>query len=152
MSIAAPFPKESDAEGAFVRQQSAFRDRVTADGSSGYPAEAGRYHLYVSWACPWAHRTVIGRRLKGLEDVIGVSAVDPIRDERSWVFTRGEYTDPAYAEQEASRRRERTVAEVRDLTLRAERATWTTPSSRGWRSTSSVRRSNSGSSSRSNTP
>ena len=54
-----------------------------------YPAEAGRYHLYVSWACPWAHRTIIGRRLKGLEDVIGVSVVDPIRDEHSWRFSGG---------------------------------------------------------------
>ncbi len=82
----APFPKEADAKGAFVRQASAFRDRVTADGSSGFPAEAGRYHLYVSLACPWAHRTIIVRKLKGLEDVIGLSLVDPIRDERGWRF------------------------------------------------------------------
>ena len=86
MSTAAPFPKESDAEGAFVRQASAFRDRVTADGSSAFPAEAGRYHLYVSLACPWAHRTVIVRMLKGLEDVISLSVVDPLRDERGWRF------------------------------------------------------------------
>jgi len=81
-------------DGTFKRAPSRFRDWVTSDGSTPYAAEAGRYHLYVSWACPWAHRTVIGRRLKGLEDVIGVSVVDPIRDERSWVFTGGEYTDP----------------------------------------------------------
>lgn len=86
MSTAAPFPKESDAEGAFVRQASAFRDRVTADGSSAFAAEAGRYHLYVSLACPWAHRTVIVRMLKGLEDVISLSVVDPLRDERGWRF------------------------------------------------------------------
>ncbi len=86
MSTAAPFPKESDAKGAFVRQQSAFRDRVTAEGSSGFPAEAGRYHLYVSLACPWAHRTIIVRRLKGLEEAIGLSVVDPLRDERGWRF------------------------------------------------------------------
>ncbi len=86
MSTAAPFPKESDAKGAFVRQQSAFRDRVTADGSSGFPAEAGRYHLYVSLACPWAHRTIIVRQLKGLKDAIGLSVVDPLRDERGWRF------------------------------------------------------------------
>ncbi|MGZ4414320.1 MAG: glutathione S-transferase family protein, partial [Gaiellaceae bacterium] len=55
--------------------------------------EAGRYHLYVSWACPWAHRTIIGRRLKRLEDVIPISVVDPIRDERGWAFTGGEYVD-----------------------------------------------------------
>src|SRR5690242_16858329 len=81
-------------KGAFERVPSKFRDWISADGSTPYPAEAGRYHLYVSWACPWAHRTVIGRRLKGLEDVIGLSVVDPIRDERSWRFTGGEYTDP----------------------------------------------------------
>jgi putative glutathione S-transferase len=78
----------------FERPPSTIRDWVSADGSTPFPAEAGRYHLYVSWACPWAHRTAIGRRLKGLEDVIGLSAVDPIRDERSWAFTAGEYTDP----------------------------------------------------------
>jgi glutathionyl-hydroquinone reductase len=87
-----------DAAGLAVRTwrrpPSRFRDWVSADGSTPYPAEPGRYHLYVSWACPWAHRTVIGRRLAGLEGVIGMSAVDPIRDERGWAFTGGEYTDP----------------------------------------------------------
>jgi putative glutathione S-transferase len=78
----------------FRRPPSRFRDRVSADGSTPYPAEPGRYHLYVSWACPWAHRTVIGRRLLGLEDAIGMSVVDPIRDDRGWAFTGGEYTDP----------------------------------------------------------
>ena len=53
-------------DGAFVRADSAFRDRVTADGSSGFRAEPGRYHLYASLACPWAHRTLIIRALKGL--------------------------------------------------------------------------------------
>jgi glutathionyl-hydroquinone reductase len=80
--------------GRFRRQQSAFRDWVTRDGSSRYPAEAGRYHLYVSYACPWASRAVIVRQLKGLEDVVSMSAVDPVRDERGWAFTGGEYTDP----------------------------------------------------------
>jgi putative glutathione S-transferase len=70
----------------FVREDAGFRDWVTADGSSGYPAEAGRYHLYVSLACPWAHRTLIVRALKGLEEAIAVSIVDPIRDERGWAF------------------------------------------------------------------
>jgi glutathionyl-hydroquinone reductase len=78
----------------FERPPSKFRDWVSSDGSTAYPAEAGRYHLYVSWACPWAHRTVIGRMYKGLEDVIGLSVVDPIRDERGWRFTGGEYADP----------------------------------------------------------
>ncbi len=82
------------ARGRYERPPSAFREWVAADGSTPYPAEPGRYHLYVSWACPWAHRTVIGRLLKGLEDVIGLSVVDPIRDERSWAFTGGEYVDP----------------------------------------------------------
>jgi putative glutathione S-transferase len=83
------------ASGDFERQESAFREWVTADGSSGFAAAPGRYHLYVSWACPWAHRTVIARRLKGLEDVIGMSVVDPIRDARGWAFTGGEYVDHA---------------------------------------------------------
>jgi len=85
----APFPKEADAAGRFVRQESRFRRWVTADGSSGLPAEPGRYHLYVSLACPWAHRTIIVRMLKGLQDVISMSVVDPLRDERGWAFTEG---------------------------------------------------------------
>ena len=84
---------ESAEDGSFKRQASRFRDWVSADGSTEFPAEPGRYHLYVSWACPWAHRTVIGRRLKKLEHAIAVSVVDPIRDERGWAFTGGEYVD-----------------------------------------------------------
>jgi putative glutathione S-transferase len=83
----AQFPKETGRRGEFVRQKSAFRERVSADGSSGYTAERGRYHLYVSYACPWAHRAIIFRKLKGLEDAIGMTVVDPIRDERGWAFT-----------------------------------------------------------------
>src|SRR4051794_10767374 len=79
--------------GPFERIPSKFRDWISSDGSTPYPAERGRYHLYVSWACPWAHRTVIGRRLKGLEDAVGLSVVDPIRDERGWAFTGGPYGD-----------------------------------------------------------
>jgi putative glutathione S-transferase len=85
--------REASGDGSFERQESAFRGWVSADGSTAFPAEAGRYHLYVSWACPWAHRTVIGRRLKGLEDVVGMSVVDPVRDERGWAFTGGEFAD-----------------------------------------------------------
>ena len=88
------FPREHR-DGRFVRQRSAFRDRVTADGSSGFPAAPGRYHLYVSLACPWAHRTIIVRRLKGLEDVIGMTVVDPIRDARGWRFTDAD-PDPVH--------------------------------------------------------
>jgi glutathionyl-hydroquinone reductase len=92
----AQFAAETDDGGRFVRQASRFRDRVTADGSSGFRAEPGRYHLYVSLACPWAHRSIIVRRLKGLEDVISMSVVDPVRDERGWAFRagRGHGPDP----------------------------------------------------------
>jgi putative glutathione S-transferase len=86
MSVQAQFPKEQAPDGRFVRQDDAFREWVKADGSSPYAVEAGRYHLYVSLACPWASRTVIVRRLKGLEEAIGMTVVDPIRDERGWAF------------------------------------------------------------------
>ncbi|GIG61423.1 glutathione-dependent reductase [Longispora fulva] len=66
-----------------------FRGRVTADGSSGWRAEPGRYHLYVSLACPWAHRSIIVRGLKGLEDVVGMTVLDPVRDGRGWAFRDG---------------------------------------------------------------
>jgi len=77
---------KTNTEGRFVRAPSLFRHWVTTDGSSGYRAEPGRYHLYVSYACPWAHRTIIFRRLKKLEDIIGMTVVDPIRDHRGWRF------------------------------------------------------------------
>ena len=73
--------------GKFVRYKSTFLDRVSADGSSGFKAKAGRYHLYVSLACPWAHRTLIVRKLKGLEDAISVSIVDPLMGELGWSFS-----------------------------------------------------------------
>jgi putative glutathione S-transferase len=75
--------------GEFVRPESVFRDRVTADGSSGLGAEAGRYHLYVALSCPWAHRTVIFRALKGLEQAISLSAVDPYMGPDGWTFSHG---------------------------------------------------------------
>jgi putative glutathione S-transferase len=89
------FPKETGTKGEFVRQASIFRNWVTASGESGYLAEPDRYHLYVSLACPWAHRTVIFRKLKKLDDVISLSLVDPIRDHRGWRFTgsEGEFPD-----------------------------------------------------------
>jgi len=87
--VEAQFPNEQTIEGAFARQADAFRGWVTEDGASGYPAARGRYHLYVSWACPWAHRTIIARRLKKLEDVVGMTVADPIRDERGWAFREG---------------------------------------------------------------
>ncbi len=73
-----------DSEGRFVRSTTSFRDRVTADGSSGFGAEAGRYHLYVALACPWAHRTIILRKLKGLEDAISMSVVGSYMGEDGW--------------------------------------------------------------------
>ena len=73
-------------EGEFQRQEDAFREWISNDGSTLYPAVAGRYHLYVSLACPWASRTVIFRKLKGLEEAIGMTVVDPIRDEKGWAF------------------------------------------------------------------
>jgi putative glutathione S-transferase len=85
--------RETGGDGSFQRQQSRFRRWITTDGSTEFPLEAGRYHLYVARACPWAHRTLIGRRLMGLEEAIGVSYVDPIRDIRGWAFTGGEYFD-----------------------------------------------------------
>ena len=88
------FARETGPDGQFVRQASHFRDRVTAGESSGFPAESGRYHLYVSLACPWAHRAIIVRMLKRLEDVITVSVVDPVRDERGWAFTNGRRHGP----------------------------------------------------------
>src|SRR5690242_19812983 len=80
--------------GAFVREESGFRDTVTADGSSGFPAEPGRYHLYVSFACPWAHRTLIFRKLKRLDAVIGMTAVEPLMLEDGWTF--GGAGEPLY--------------------------------------------------------
>jgi len=73
--------------GRFVRRKSQFREWVTADGSSGFKAEPGRYHLYVSLACPWAHRTLIFRKLKKLEGVISLSIVDPLMEENGWEFS-----------------------------------------------------------------
>ena len=89
MTKGAQFPSETSATGAFVRQAYTIRDRITADGTSGFPAVPGRYHLYVSLACPWAHRAIIVRRLLGLEGIVSMSVVDPIRDERGWAFREG---------------------------------------------------------------
>jgi putative glutathione S-transferase len=84
------FGKETSKSGAFVRQPNRFTERITADGSSGWKAEPGRYRLVVSLACPWAHRALIVRGLLGLTDAISVAVVDPIRDERGWRFTLDE--------------------------------------------------------------
>jgi putative glutathione S-transferase len=81
-----------ETKGHFKRAASQFRNWVTADGApgpsgtGGFKAEAGRYHLYVALACPWAHRTLIFRKLKKLEDIISVSVVDPLMLEKGWEF------------------------------------------------------------------
>jgi putative glutathione S-transferase len=75
--------------GEFVRTTASFRRWVTADGSDGFKAEPGRYHLYVSLACPWAHRTLIFRKLKHLEEVVSLSIVDPVMSEDGWEFSDG---------------------------------------------------------------
>ena len=84
--MTAQFPDEQTKSGEFERQPDAFREWVSNDGSTSYPTAAARYHLYVSLACPWASRTVIFRKLKGLEEAIGMTVVDPIRDEEGWAF------------------------------------------------------------------
>jgi putative glutathione S-transferase len=90
----AQFPDEASADGEFVRQGDAFRNWVRADGSTPFAVEPHRYHLYVSLACPWAHRTIIVRALLGLEDAIGMTVVDPLRDERGWSFATGPGLEP----------------------------------------------------------
>lgn len=79
--------EQDDQQGRFIRPQTTFRNQITAEGSSSYKAEPGRYHLYISWACPWAHRTAIMRQLKGLQDAIGLSVVAAEIDQNSWEFT-----------------------------------------------------------------
>jgi glutathionyl-hydroquinone reductase len=86
--------REGADDGSFRRQESQFRRWVADEPGSEFPVRRGRYHLYVARACPWAHRTIIARRLMGLEDAIGLSFVDPFRDERGWAFSGGEYVDP----------------------------------------------------------
>lgn len=83
----AQFPDEQ-VEGQFKRQEDAFRRWVRADGGE-FPLGAGRYHLYVSLACPWASRTIIVRKLKRLENAVGMTVADPVRDERGWAFRDG---------------------------------------------------------------
>ncbi|HEX3689733.1 MAG TPA: glutathione S-transferase C-terminal domain-containing protein [Solirubrobacteraceae bacterium] len=85
---------EGGDDGSFKRQASTFRNWVSDDGSTDFGVAAGRYHLYVARACPWAHRTLIGRMLMGLEDAISVSFVNPLRDDRGWAFTGDGFEDP----------------------------------------------------------
>ena len=99
---------DTDEEGGFVREAAGFRNWITPDGSagptgeSGFDAEAGRYHLYVALICPWASRTLMARKLKGLEDVVTVTVVDPRLTDRVWRFGglkdsfAGSEADPLY--------------------------------------------------------
>jgi putative glutathione S-transferase len=87
-------PQETGKAGEFKRVDSRFRDRITADGSSGFKAEAGRYHLYVAHACPWAHRTLIYRALKKLDGAISVAYAIPGIKEQGWTYE----SNPAFPE------------------------------------------------------
>lgn len=82
----AQFASETSEAGEFVRQEDAFREWISPDGSTPYPVAPDRYHLYISLACPWASRTLIVRNVKGLQDLIGLTIVDPIRDDKGWAF------------------------------------------------------------------
>lgn len=116
MSLKPQFPEEVSPEGEFERQEDAFREFLSNDGSTPYPAVPGRYHLYVSLACPWASRTVITRKLKKLEDAVGMTVVDPVRDERGWAFREG----PGYSRDP-----------INDFSFLAEAYTATDPNFRG---------------------
>ena len=85
-------PQETSQAGQFKRADSALRDRISEDGSSGFKAERGRYHLYVAHGCPWAHRTLIYRALKKLEGVVSVAYAIPGLKQNGWMFAR----DPRY--------------------------------------------------------
>ncbi len=85
------FPTNSD--GHFVRVTSAFRDSISAEPDSTYPAAAGRYHLYVAYACPWAHRVLIAREILGLTDAVSVSVAEAYMGEEGWVFSKEDDLD-----------------------------------------------------------
>ena len=101
-------PKDEEADGAFVRKPSSFRNWITPDGTpgptgmGGFAAEPGRYHLYAALICPWACRTLMVRKLKGLEALIDVSIVDPVTTDQGWRFggtpdaARGSTADPLF--------------------------------------------------------
>ncbi|MFB6266662.1 MAG: glutathione S-transferase family protein [Halodesulfurarchaeum sp.] len=77
---------KTDESGSFERAETTFREWVRADPDATYPAAADRYHLYISRACPWAHRVVLVRKLKGLEETISMDVVDPVREDEGWEF------------------------------------------------------------------
>ncbi|PFH57386.1 hypothetical protein XA68_15133 [Ophiocordyceps unilateralis] len=88
--------RPGDASGEYRRQTSAFRDSISGEAGATFPPAKGRYHLYVSYACPWAHRTLIARRLKGLEDIISFSVVHWHLGEGGWRFVRRDETIPGH--------------------------------------------------------
>jgi glutathionyl-hydroquinone reductase len=85
--------QKADADGRFIRQESTFRHRIAIDSERGFTPEPGRYHLYVAYICPWASRALIALRLKGLDSVISIGAVDPRLGEQGWQFTGAPGTD-----------------------------------------------------------
>lgn len=87
-------PRKPGAKGEFKRIDAQLRNWIRADGSTPYTPDSGRYHLYVSYACPWAHRTLMYRKLKGLEDHIGFSVVSPLMMENGWEFTEWDGATP----------------------------------------------------------
>jgi putative glutathione S-transferase len=89
MSTDKKYQPTTNIKGEFVRKDSQFHNRITADVSSGFKTEANRYHLYVCLACPWAHRTLIVRKLKGLEKVISLNVVDWLLEKKGWKFNPG---------------------------------------------------------------
>ncbi len=96
MAVESKFPEEQSEDGSFTRQEDEFRNWVSSDPTSRHPVAASRYHLYISLACPWASRTLIVRNLLHLQQAIGVTVVDPVRDEKGWAFRDGPgfSTDP----------------------------------------------------------
>lgn len=114
MNVKAQFPSEQAGDGSFVRQEDHFRSWVSAGGHTGFPAAAGRYQLFVSLACPWAHRTIITRKLMGLEAAIPMTIVDPIRDERGWRYGT-HFLSELYASSDPSFRGRITVPVLWDL-------------------------------------
>ena len=88
----------TDAQGRYVRRAAKFRGRLSADGSTGFRAEPGRYHLYLAHACGWSHRVMLMRALKGLEELVSASYAEPFMGERGW--TLGEAGDPLMGKQQ----------------------------------------------------
>src|SRR5690242_10625767 len=86
----------NNSQGEFVRYKSQFHDVVCRDPGSRFAPEADRYHLYISWACPWAHRTAIVRSILGLEDVVSLSVVDPVWNDNGWTFTENQDCIPDF--------------------------------------------------------